>query len=116
MKTIRVTVPATGKKWKVSFQGRTPFARVSSTGAYNLVERKILNSLRTWAKEKTKIYVCYGQVYGDKATGGTNEGIYDNPYEALYSLACFLEDYASHDFLLSKYKKYYPKFTGEKYL
>ena len=115
MKTIRVTVPKTGKKWKVSFNGVTPYARLTSITLYNFIERKILSSLASWTKEKTKIHVNYDQVHVGEGKGWVNEGIYTDPHEVLYVLACFLEDYISPDFALSKYKKYYPEFTGEKY-
>ena len=108
MRTIRITIPKEGKKWRISINGKAPYARLTATTSYALVERKILASLASWAKEKTKISVKYSK-------DTTNEGMYDNLYESLYVLACFLEDYLSSSFALSKYKKYYPEFAGEKY-
>ena len=105
MKTIKVTVPKEGKKWKVSYGSGPPLLRNNATVVYNAIERRLLASR---IKEKTKISVKYGK-------DTTNEGMYDNLYESLYVLACFLEDYLSSSFALSKYKKYYPEFAGEKY-
>lgn len=109
MKTIRITVPKEGKKWKFS-KGAGALYRNSPTVLYNAVERYLLSSLASRSKDKIKVFVDYRQVGGFH-----NEGVYDNVSEALYVLACFLEDYLSSSFALSKYKKYYPKFTGEKY-
>ena len=108
MQTIKVTVPKEGKKWKASFGKGSPLLRNNATVIYNAIERRLLASR---SKDKTRLFVNYHQVGGFH-----NEGVYSDTNEALYVLACFLEDYLSSSFALSKYKKYYPKFTGEKYI
>ena len=92
---VKITVPLKSEKWKVSF-GATPSYRKDATLIYRLVERRLL---RTALKEKTSIEVKVGN--------DSNESLVsmDSKY-LLKSLAIFLEDYLSKDFLNEKYKLY----------
>lgn len=116
---IKIIVPKKGEKWTLNYNGGT-LKRDSATKIYNTCERRLLKlkkltkltaSLASPYDNKIKVYVDYRQV-----GGYDNSGEYTTAYEALYVIACFLEDYLAITLQNQKYRKYFPKFTGMKYI
>ena len=92
-----------GGKWKISFDGRTPFLKQSATLAYRLVERKISRFLGTQGEAKARLRVNYGHSYW-------NEGDYNDLKYLLFALQAFMEDYLPEDFRRDREKKYWPDY------
>lgn len=101
--TIKVIIPKGENPWK-GLHGKH-FSR--ATDVYNFYERQLLGFDEARLKTKTKVIIDYGVEHPSEPKDWINEGLYNNSSTALYSLACFLEDYISHDFMRSKRRLYY---------
>jgi len=97
--TIKITVPKSPAAWAVSI-GVSRYKKKSAASAYAVVEKNLkgkkAGSLGT--SNVYKVFVNYGN--------GDNSGEYATSREALWALACFLEDFLTPDLLAEKLRKY----------
>lgn len=100
--SIYVVVPKKGEDWKVTIGGGQ-LKRPDAINVFNYVERRLLASQ---LKTKINVTVDYNALHPLDHEGWVNEGTYGTKKEALYSLACFLEDYISADTLRRKLEQY----------
>lgn len=107
--SIKVIVPKKGNPWKLSIGKSTGKHFASGSSVYTSVERHLLANREAKVKEKNveiKIKVDYNLLHSEDPEGWENEGTYKDTSTALYSLACFLEDYVGGETLKKKLKQY----------
>lgn len=108
--TIKVTVPNKQNTWKISIGNGRPRKKKNAVEIYRHAERflsrKLLTSSPSKGKDKIKVLVDYHLIHQDKSLDWKNEGLYTEKNEALYVLACFLEDYLPVNYQRTKYKLY----------
>lgn len=105
---IKITVPDKNGQWKVQINSGTS-KKERAVSTYRFVEQRIGRFLGTSKKVKIDVTVNYCAMHPLEPNDWKNTGFYSSTNEALYALACFLEDFVTEEFLAKKRKLYFMK-------
>ena len=101
--TVKITVPKKGEMWKVAFNGGS-MIRPDASSAFGHIERRLSKATKS---TKISLIVDYGALHPNDSSEWINDGVYSSKNDALYALACFLENFLLLSYQREKYKKYH---------